>query len=523
MNKRKSIVTGSIKYSKSQLVYPKLDVGAIKQILSKRCKFKEEDVATIIHDEELNDEDYLKKIQNICYKLDYNKTDSYDLILFYYSGHGVYDTAKEKSFLQISDKTYVEIDRIIEMISNLKAKHKYFIIDACESGGYTLMRRKGMYKEQRKYIYNSSGVYCMFGTTKDKEAYEPASQKMINKGIQNIFYTHFILEALNTKRLYHEDGTISIKIIDDYASKHTLKNTNFDQIPFSSTESAGYFPLGFWGETIEREDISVWKNERIFANNNTNNDIADLIFSIKKLFIESDGYLGFTERKALSKLSQSSKELLNREINLPNKKYKNKPLINGLIGDSQKRPLLTFLLEEDNIYIDLSLEDNDGNTVLIEAINNSNHIYSYIIWQLFIRGYQENKNDINFLNTSFKKRTTYETLMNVTVAIICIKLRNKKLISKAKDIESLLLKILSFKKGKVIGSNINHNALATTFFDRNKQYAFVFIKALKKYGYYDNLIKRPKFKNKIINIQQELPYQNSEYDDVLKKIFPELF
>lgn len=157
------------------------------------------------------------------------------------------------SYVQISDDSYVPIDEIIEIVSGVNARNKYFIIDACQSGGFSLMKPKG--KIQRQYTFNSKGVYCMFGTTKHQLAFEPSIKDVIRKKINNSFYTHFIAEALNTKSNYNED-TISIRIVDDYASKKTPTYTNFEQIPFSTTEMAGYFPFGFWQETKELDNIS---------------------------------------------------------------------------------------------------------------------------------------------------------------------------------------------------------------------------------------------------------------------------
>ncbi len=308
MNLRKAIITGSVKYSQSPLNFPQNDVELISETLQKRCKFANADISTIVHDMESSDVDFISKVSSICGDIEQERKNILDLVIFYYSGHGVYRASEGKSFIQISDSEFISINDIIDVISTINAKNKYFIIDACQSGGFTAFAPKG--NTLRKYSFNSEGIYFLFGTTKNLLAFEPTIEQAIRKKINNSFYTHFISEALNEKRNY-TDNTISIKVVDDYATKKTTLYTNFDQIPFTTTQVAGYFPFGFWEETKELSDISEWKQEKTnneaYSNNQEVQIIDYLVDKIHKIYNKELYFLTSYEKDLLINLSQPAK------------------------------------------------------------------------------------------------------------------------------------------------------------------------------------------------------------------------
>lgn len=527
MNSRKAIVTGSIKYIESPLSFPQKDMKLIENTLEKRCAIEKNDITSILHSENCEDISFIDKIRQACHRLESERTNVYDLVVFYYSGHGVYIAEEQMSFLQISDTLSVSINEIIEIVSGVNARNKYFIIDACQSGGFSLMKPKG--KLQRQYAYNSQGIYCMFGTTKNLLAFEPTMQDIIRKKVNHSFYTHFIAEALNTKSNYNED-TISIRVVDDYASKKTPTYTNFEQIPFSTTEVTGYFPFGYWNETKELNDISAWENQKDSSAQYSSNREIDIVNylseQIQKLYSEDTSFFTIPDRELLSRLSQPAKDLLNEKLDLVNKKYNEKPLINGLIAsdNNRKRQFLFYILEHPELSIDLTLKDESGNTALYEAIYNSKLYTEYIIQLLFIRGYKMIDSEESFLNNEFKSNATRpEHIENITVAIISHKLMTPELILKSRNIVKLIFTILSFKINKVIGFKINHTALANNLLNHHPDFSTLFLVALKKYDYYDTLKTKPSFVSKEKTILESLPYQETEYNDVLNILFPELF
>jgi len=527
MNPRKAIISGSIKYVESPLNFPEKDMKLIENTLIKRCSLDKPDIVSILHSVDEVDSSYIEKIRNACKKLESERTNVYDLIVFYYSGHGVYKVEEQMSFLQISDDSYVSIDEIIEIVSEVNARNKYFIIDACQSGGFSLMKPKG--KIQRQYTFNSKGVYCMFGTTKHQLAFEPSIKDAIRKKINNSFYTHFIAEALNTKSIYNED-TISIRVVDDFASKKTPTYTNFEQIPFSTTEITGYFPFGFWNETKELKDISDWENNiepQIQYSSNQEIDIVNyLATKIQQFYSDENCFFNYPDKELLSNLSQPAKDLLNEKLDLVNMKFNDKPLVNGLItsDNTHKYQFLIFILEQLSISLDLTLKDESGNTVLLEAIHNSKYYSHYIIQSLFIRGYKLSDIEEASLIEKFKSNTTRpEHLENITVALICHRLSKPELILKSQKIIKVFFTLLSFKTKKVVGFKINHTALANNFIQHHQEFSALFIRALQQYNFYDELKAKSSFEKKEQIVKENMPFQETEYDEVLKVMFPELY
>lgn len=527
MNLRKAIITGSLNYEESPLTFPEKDMELIGETLRKRCKFEKDDVFYILHTNKVEDLTFLEQIKTQCEQLNDKRTNVYDLIVFYYSGHGVYKTEEGMSFLQISDNTYVPIDEVIEIVSTVNARNKYFIVDACQSGGFSLLKPKG--KIQRQYTFNSKGIYCMFGTTKHQLAFEPTIRDVIKKKVNNSFYTHFIAEALNSRMNYNED-TISIRVVDDYASKKTPTYTNFEQIPFSTTEITGYFPFGFWEEIKELKDISEWESK---TNNSTQylpnreTDIVDyLTDKIKRLFSENNLFFNFPDKELLNNLTQPAIDLLNDNLGLNNLKYNEKPLINGLISceDNNKYQFLIFILEQQKISIDLNLTDKENKTVLHEAIFNSAHNSFYTIQLLFIRGYKLKDSEEALLIELFTSKTTRpEHNENIAISLICHKLQEPELIFKSLKIISEIFSILSIKTGKIVGFKINQIALVNNFLQHYQKFSSLFIRALKVYKIYDDLKSKPSFMKKLNSIIETAPFQETEYDAVFEKLFPELF
>lgn len=113
----------------------------------------------------------------------------------------------------------------------------------------------------------------------------------------------------------------------------------------------------------------------------------------------------------IKKLPKISSNLLNDKLDLPNKTYKNKPLINGLIEllntSQEKLKFLIFLLEATKIDIDLQLVDNSNRSCLMEAIDlNDSFQSSRILKLLFLRGYILSDSDKNYLKTEFNNPQT---------------------------------------------------------------------------------------------------------------------
>ena len=207
-------------------------------------------------------------------------------------------------------------------------------------------------------------------------------------------------------------------------------------------------------------------------------------------------------------------------------KFNDKPLVNGLIGseDKHKYQFLIFILEQSSISFDLTLKDEKGNSVLYEAIHNTKFYAQYIIQLIFIRGYKMNEIEESYLIDRYKDPTTRpEYYENILLALISFKLSTPKLILKSRNILRIIYTFLSFKTKKVVGFKLNHTALANNFLQHHQEFSTLFIRALKHYKYYETLKTKPSFVKKENTILENTPFQETEYDEVLRKMFPELY
>ena len=92
-----------------------------------------DDELTIIIDEEATREKILKKIKTTFMKAGEN-----DMVILYYSGHGLRDAILPHDYDGIDNKILYK--EIYEIIDESQAKQKICIIDACHSGGMLEMK-----------------------------------------------------------------------------------------------------------------------------------------------------------------------------------------------------------------------------------------------------------------------------------------------------------------------------------------------------------------------------------------------
>lgn len=277
IDKRFAILIGSNRYKEKNLNYSTKDALDFKYILNKKCKFENENII-IITPELTNDYlviDELNKAFEKIIELGFIKNSS--CFLFYYSGHGIYDKDENSSYLDFSDDEKIKIQDVLNKIHDLEAKNSFMIIDSCESGAeLDLSSRKS--KAERQLSFKSSGIYCLFSSSKNLYSYEPNDEESKKYKIQNSFLTHFIIEVLNREEKY-EDGLISMKEIDGYVSLKTTKLKNFTQIPVSQSNSSGFFPFGVWDKN----------SEHLFDNKakDIETDVEDTINEDSTLFFSS--------------------------------------------------------------------------------------------------------------------------------------------------------------------------------------------------------------------------------------------
>jgi tetratricopeptide (TPR) repeat protein len=246
LEKRYAIVVGTNCYNDKKLQFTLKDAQDITNILQQRCQFESKNIIKLEIDISYK-ENIKARIQNAfdeikgkCFKK------NMDTFLFYYSGHGMYDEAESKSYLELSDTERMSIQAIFNEIHQLGGKNSYLIIDACHVGGAIDFNPSSKDKIQRQFHYNSKGIYCLLGSTAQLPSFEPTPAQTIKFDIQNGFLTHFFLEVIKMPEKYTE-GILGFSTIQEYSSIKAQIKTGFEQIPVvQTTQVQGTHPFAIW-------------------------------------------------------------------------------------------------------------------------------------------------------------------------------------------------------------------------------------------------------------------------------------
>jgi uncharacterized caspase-like protein len=158
------------------------------------------------------------------------RADGNDVIIFYFSGHGL-----SQAFLPFDFDGYNNLLKHEDLLNILKsshAKHKLCIADACNSGGmdqYGTLASKGATSVQIRHFYDQfeateSGT-ALFMSSSAKEVSLEAGQ--LHHGV----FTHFLLEGMSGRADYDEDGIVEIKELFSYVHHYVVEYTEGAQSP----------------------------------------------------------------------------------------------------------------------------------------------------------------------------------------------------------------------------------------------------------------------------------------------------
>ncbi len=240
---RYAVLIGMNDYKKNPLSYSVKDVLDVKNVLIEYCRFDNENIFTIVD----SSTPIITQIHQAFEKIKKQFRRNSDLILFYYSGHGEYDSEQTKSLLFFQDETSLGIGDIAkDYFEPLEAKNQYLIIDACHSGKNVYIKQKNNPRKiERKLFYDSKEIYFLFAAEENKKAYQ-------NEKLKNSYFSYYFIEAVKDKKLYDEDGLLSMNSIDEYIRKKISVHKDVIQIPGSESRTTGYKPFAFRNETIKK-------------------------------------------------------------------------------------------------------------------------------------------------------------------------------------------------------------------------------------------------------------------------------
>lgn len=255
-------------------------------------------------------------------------------------------------------------------------------------------------------------------------------------------------------------------------------------------------------ELVQKVKLYYHSNERGYFSGA--NKIEDLIGEKKDYFLE---------KLSLSKLTGLNDPLSIAAILQKGKLYFANYLLNSSIYEfdvnAREEGRTAF-----ELLIKLSIEKDD----LLTG--------SSMLKYLFMRGYDCSNSDLDLLKIMYKEINSQQMMEFWCLARFSLLLDEASLIAKAFEKQNILFTIISFKLKKPVGINYpNLLGIANNAFLHYRAYGEILIHAMKVYNVYDLIIEKDRkktFKYRLDDYHEIKPIQDTSFNDIIFKIFPEL-
>ncbi len=176
---------------------------------------------TLLIDEEATRRDVLRALQQTLLKADQN-----DVVLFYFSGHGL-----QGSFLPIDYNGFenkIHHAEVKEIFEKSQAKHKMIFADACHSGSYLAKKGGEMHGALHNYydaFEKSAGGLALMMSSKGEE------YSLEDGGLRSGIFSYYLMNGL--KGLADSDNNKIVTVLElfEYVSDNVRKYTAGAQTP----------------------------------------------------------------------------------------------------------------------------------------------------------------------------------------------------------------------------------------------------------------------------------------------------
>jgi len=205
-----ALVIGNTDYSDpklAQLKTPAADSRALADVLSDEKIGGFDEVIPLINKTET---EIRRAVSSF---LETKKPD--DLVLVYFSGHGVLDSsgrlflASKDTRTNILRATSIPSTFISEEMDNCRSKRQILILDCCHSGAFARGTKGGEQKAVTETTFEGNGFGRVVLTASDSTQFALEGDQVIRQTEFSLF-THFLLEGLQTgKADLDNDGFIS--------------------------------------------------------------------------------------------------------------------------------------------------------------------------------------------------------------------------------------------------------------------------------------------------------------------------
>lgn len=167
------------------------------------------------------------------------RADENDVILFYFSGHGL-----QGSFLPVDFDGYnnqLRHDEIKALLEESRAKHKIVLADACHSGSLLSMKTPLQIALKRYYeaFEQSSGGMALLMSSKGEE------YSLEDGGLRSGIFSHFLVRGLKGAANQNDDGLVTIQELFDYVHQNVRMYTGNIQTPTLTGQFDPKMPVAF--------------------------------------------------------------------------------------------------------------------------------------------------------------------------------------------------------------------------------------------------------------------------------------
>ncbi len=261
------------------------------------------------------------------------------------------------------------------------------------------------------------------------------------------------------------------------------------------------------------------------------NTLDEYIFNLKDYYNNCESQ-SFRLSDKVQELTLEEKTYVNSNINFQEiTGFDKDEFLNSVLRLSEKYNFAKHLLLSDNIDIEVNnILDNKSTFIYLVTllISKTEGLYSisYLILQLYKRGYSSKECDEKFLKEIYKDLPTKDAFTFWCTVRFAYILNDAKKIEKAFRNEKVLFTILSFKLKKPVGINYpNLLGIANNAIQHYRDNGDILIKAMNHFGVYKEIIERDKkrvFQEKKSDFEKYKPIQDKEFLEIILMIFPEL-
>lgn len=174
----------------------------------------------ILVDEDATRTNILQALQQTLLKADQN-----DVVLFYFSGHGL-----EGSFLPVDYDGYrnrLNHEEIKKILDKSQAKHKIVFADACHSG--SLLALKAPVQNSLKRFYDAfestNGGTALLMSSKSEE------YSLEDGGLRSGIFSHYLIKGLKGDADKNRDGIVNVQELYEFVYSKVVQYTTGAQTP----------------------------------------------------------------------------------------------------------------------------------------------------------------------------------------------------------------------------------------------------------------------------------------------------